>query len=86
MNISNLTLEEIEDLDRQMKELEPKLHEAGRIYDEICEQYKKLLYKRYPERQEECMKQILYDAYKKSPRTIEQILAYMAGTDPEDIW
>lgn len=86
IKLNNLTPEEIEDLDRQLKELEPKLHEAGRIYDEICEQYKQLLYKRYPERQEEYMKQILYDAYKKSPRTIEQILAYMAGTDPEDIW
>ena len=72
-SLKELTKEEIEALDRQMKELEPKLHEAGRIYDEICEQYRDLIEKRYPERKEDRMKEMLYDAYKKSNRSLEQI-------------
>lgn len=84
--LPTLTPKEISQLDRQLAKLETKVKEAGDKYDALCEHYMQLFLKRHPEKQEDRMKQILYDAYKKSERSLEQILAYMAGTDPEDIW
>ena len=83
--INTLTQKEIETLDRKMERLQPKMVAAKQKYDALITQYAELFEKRHPEKKEERVKETLYQAYQNSPRSLDQILAYMAG-DEEDDW
>ncbi len=71
-----MTSKEIAALDKKIEKLKPKLHKAGEEYDSLCEQMPALLEQRYPGRKEEAVKQRLYDAYKKSGKTLDLIIDF----------
>lgn len=71
-------------LDRKLETLEPKLHKAKQQYDALVDEYKELWDKRYPEKQQEYVKETLYKAYLHSQRSLEDVLIYMAMPDVED--
>ena len=80
-----LSQEEKDALDRQMKRLEPRIFDAKHEYDELVSQYVELQEKRYPEKREERIKETLFQAYQNSNLSLDQILAYMAGEE-DDYW
>lgn len=71
-------------LDRKLEALEPKLHKAKQQYDALVDEYKELWDKRYPEKQQEYVKETLYKVYHHSQRSLEDVLIYMAMPDVED--
>ncbi len=81
--ITNLSQKEKYTLDRQLARLQPKVIDAKHKYEALVSQYVELLDKRHPEKAEERLKETLFQAYQKSPRSLEQILAYMAGENVE---
>ena len=80
---NTLSQKEKNKLDRQMERLEPKLETAKQKYDTILSRYKELFDKRHPEKKAERIKETLYQAYRESRHSLDQILAYMAGEDDE---
>ena len=81
--MSELSQNEKDKLDRQMKSLEPEIIDAKHKYEELVSQYQDLLERRYPEKREERIKETLFQAYKNSDKTLNQILAIIAGDDDE---
>ena len=81
--MSELSQNEKDELDRQMKSLEPEIIDAKHKYEELVSQYQDLLERRYPEKREERIKETLFQAYKNSDKTLDQILAIIAGDDDE---
>ena len=61
-----------------MEHLEPKLEAAKQKYDTILSRYKELFDKRHLEKKAERIKETLYQAYRESRYSLDQILAYMA--------
>lgn len=82
-NASELSEKEKMGLERKMELLKPKMAKAKQQYDALTSQYRELLELRYPERKEERVKDTLYRAFCESDKTLEEILAYMAGEDGE---
>lgn len=78
-NVPELSDQEKKALEQEMEQLEPRMFKAKKEYEAIVAQYAKLLERRYPEREEERIKDTLYKAYQKSERTLEEILAYITG-------
>ena len=86
MNIqkqNELSQKEKDVLDRQMERMQPKIADAKHKYDELVSEYARLQEKRHPEKTAERIKEMLYQADQKGNRSLEQILAYMAGEDDE---
>ena len=81
--MSELSQNEKDELDRQMKSLELEIIDAKHKYEELVSQYQDLLERRYPEKREERIKETLFQAYKNSDKTLDQILAIIAGDDDE---
>ena len=81
--MSELSQNEKDKLDRQMKSLELEIIDAKHKYEELVSQYQDLLERRYPEKREERIKETLFQAYKNSDKTLDQILAIIAGDDDE---
>ncbi len=81
MKSNGLSQKEKDALDRQMEQLQPKMIEAKHKYDALVSQYAELQEKRYPEKTEAHIKETLYQAYQNSNRSLDQILAYMAGEE-----
>ena len=79
--VTGLSKKEMDTLDHQLERLQTKIIEAKHKYDALVSQYSELLDKRHPEKTEERIKETLFQAYQDSPRSLEQILAYMAGED-----
>jgi ribosomal protein S4 len=73
-------------LDRKIGQLKRKVSETREAYDALVEELEQLLLKRYPERKEENIKKTLYAAYRKSHRSMEEILAFMEGRDDDIDW
>ena len=48
-------------------------------------QYAELFALRYPEKTEKMIKDALYNAYRVRDRTLEQVIAFMAGDFDEDM-
>ncbi len=88
MDQSNgLTPEEIASLDKKIASLESKVFKAKEDYDELIEQLSELVRQRYPERQEEAVKDRLYKAYKRSGKSIDFIIDFIENADDEeDFW
>ena len=63
---------------------EQKLLKAKREYDALLEQMNELLIQRYPERQEEQIKDRLYKAYQHSNKSIDFIIDFIENADDED--
>ena len=58
-----------------------RYHERKHKYDELVSQYSELLEKRHPEKKEERIKEELFNAYRNSNRSLDQILSFMAGEE-----
>lgn len=82
--IPQLPEKEKEELDRKLQALEPKIQKAKQQYDALIDEYKELWDKRHPEKQQEYVKETLYQAYLHSQRSLEQVLIYMNMPDAED--
>ena len=72
-------------LDRKIERLETKIVEVKHNYDELLSQYTELSELRHPEKKRERIKETLYSAYCKSNRSLDEILAFMAGDFDEDM-
>ena len=70
--------------DRKIEKLGSKVSEAKREYDTLLEQMSELLEQRYPERREEAIKERLYEAYKRSGKTVDFIIDFIDNADDED--
>ena len=82
--IPKLPEKEQKALDRKLAALEPKLQKAKEQYDTLADEYKELWDKRHPEKQQEYVKETLYQAYLHSQRSLEEVLIYMAMPDVKD--
>lgn len=80
-----LSQKEKDSLDKQLARLEPKIVDAKHKYEDLVSQYSELLEKRHPEKREERIKEALFNAYKNSNRSLDQILSFMAS-DEWDGW
>lgn len=82
-----LTHKEIETLDKKIEALEPKISKAKKEYDGLVNQLSELLSQRYPERKEEAIKNRLYEAYKRSNKTVDFIIDFIEhAPDEDDFW
>ncbi len=79
-----MTKEEIVALDKEIAILEEKVAQAHSTYDGLADQLHALLLKRYPERQEDAIKNRLYDAYRKSGKSLDFIIDFIEHADNED--
>ena len=64
----------IEALDNKIEKLQVKIMKKNEELDPLIEELKVLLEERHPERKVERIKQELYDAYRKSDKTVEEII------------
>ena len=76
-----LSQKEKDSLDKQLARLEPKIVDAKHKYKDLVSQYSELLEKRHPEKREERIKEALFNAYKNSNRSLDQILSFMASDE-----
>ena len=79
-----MTKEEIAALEKEIAVLEKKVAQAHSTYDDLAGQLHTLLLKRYPERQEDAIKNRLYEAYRKSGKTLDFIIDFIEHADNED--
>ena len=79
-----MTKEEMAALDKEIAALEEKVAQAHSTYDVLVDQLHALLMKRYPERQEKAIKNRLYEAYRKSGKSLDFIIDFMEHADNED--
>ena len=79
-----MTKEEIAVLDKEIAALEEKVVQAHSTYDDLAGQLSALLIKRYPERQADAIKDRLYDAYRKSGKSLDFIIDFIEHADNED--
>ena len=84
MERTPLSEKEIDDMDKQIKNLEDKVYKAKKEYDVLSDQLSDLLIQRYPERQKEYIKDVLYDAYSRSHKPLELIVSYMLNENLDD--
>lgn len=81
---AGLSQKEKDQLDKKLKRLEDKIFEAKHKYDDLLSQYSELLELRHPEKKEERIKETLYRSYLEGGRSLDQVLAYMSGEDPDE--
>lgn len=79
-----MTDKEMEALDKKIEALKPKVFKARDKYDDLLNQMSALFELRYPERKEEAEKERLYQAYKKSGKTMDFIIDFIENADDED--
>ena len=85
--MKSLTDKEIAALDKKIELLTPKVHKAKETYDDLIEQLAALIEARYPERQEEKIKERLYKAYTHSNKDIDFIIDFIENApDEDDYW
>lgn len=84
---TKLTEKEIAALDKKIETLKPKVHKAKETYDTLIEQLASLIEARYPERQEDAVKERLWKAYKNSNKDIDFIIDFIENApDEDDYW
>ena len=64
----------IEALDRKIERLQEKVIKNHKEYSVLAEELSTLLDERHPERKIERVKQVLYDAYVESERSLDEII------------
>lgn len=74
-------------LDKKIEALKPKISKAHKTYEDLLEQMNELLIRRYPERQEDAIKERLWNAYKQSDKDIDFIIDFIENApDEDDFW
>ena len=84
MERKQLSEKETAELDKQIEELQNRVYKAKKEYDSLSDQLSELLIQRYPERQTEYIKDVLYDAYIRSHKSLELIVSYMLNDDLDE--
>lgn len=79
-----MTQKEKDVLDKKIEALKSKISRAKDTYDSLLAEMSELLDKRYPERREEAIKDRLYDAYRRSGKSIDFIIDFIENADDED--
>ena len=79
-----MTKVEMVALDKEIAVLEEKVARAHSTYDDFVEQLHAVLLKRYPERWEDAIKNRLYEAYRRSGKTLDFIIDFIEHADNED--
>ena len=79
-----MTQKEKDVLDKKIEALKSKIFRAKDTYDSLLAEMSELLDKRYPERREEAIKDRLYDAYRRSGKSIDFIIDFIENADDED--
>ena len=79
-----MTQEQKEDLDKKIEALKSEILKAKDTYDLLLDEMSELLDQRYPERREEAIKERLYDAYRRSGKSIDFIIDFIENADDED--
>ena len=79
-----MTQEQKEDLDKKIEALKPEILKAKDTYDLLLDEMSELLDQRYPERREDAIKERLYDAYRRSGKSIDFIIDFIENADDED--
>ena len=72
-----MTEKERQALDKKIEELEKKVSKVHVEYEAMLEELNDLLIQRYPERQEDAIKERLWNAYKKSNKDINFIIDFI---------
>ncbi len=82
-----MTEKERQALDKKIEALEKKVSKVHIEYEAMLEELNDLLIQRYPERQEDAIKERLWKAYKKSNQDIDFIIDFIENSDDEnDFW
>ena len=82
-----MTEKEMAALDKKIKALRLKISKTKDEYDSLVEQLSAMIEQRYPERREEAIKNRLYEAYKKSGKTVDFIIDFIENAkDDDDYW
>ena len=84
MERTPLSEKEIAELDKKIEDLQNKVYKVKKEYDSLTDQLSDLLIRRYPERQAEYIKDVLYDAYSRSHKSLELIVSYMLSENLDD--
>lgn len=71
----------IEALDRKIERLQEKVIKKHKEYSVLAEELSTLLDERHPERKIERVKQMLYDAYVESERSLDEIIDLIRNAD-----
>lgn len=71
----------IEALDRKIERLQEKVIKKHKEYSVLAEELSTLLDERHPERKIERAKQVLYDAYVESERSLDEIIDLIRNAD-----
>ena len=71
----------IEALDRKIERLQEKVIKKHKEYSVLAEELSTLLDERHPERKIERVKQVLYDAYVESERSLDEIIDLIRNAD-----
>ena len=79
-----MTQEQKEDLDKKIEALKSEILKAKDTYDLLLDEMSELLDQRYPERREDAIKERLYDAYRRSGKSIDFIIDFIENADDED--
>lgn len=82
-----MTEKERQALDKKIEALEKKVSKVHIEYEAMLKELNDLLIQRYPERQEEAIKERLWNAYKKSNKNIDFIIDFIENADDvDDFW
>lgn len=84
MECTPLSEKEKAALDKRIEKMQDKVYEAKKKYDALADQLNELLIKRYPERQTEYIKDALYEAYRKSDKSLDLVISYMLNNSKDD--
>ena len=79
-----MTQEQKENLDKKIEALKSEILKAKDTYDLLLDEMSELLDQRYPERREDAIKERLYDAYRRSGKSIDFIIDFIENADDED--
>ncbi len=79
-----MTKEESDELDRRIEELKPEIYRAKKEYDSLIERMSMLIEQRYPERRDDAIKERLFEAYRRSGKSVEFIIDFIENADDED--
>ncbi|MDF1618767.1 hypothetical protein [Petrocella sp. FN5] len=80
-NINEVERKRIAALDKKIERLQEKIVQKHKEYNALTEELQKLLDERYPERNAERVKDVLYDAYQKSDKSLEDVIELIRNTE-----
>lgn len=75
-----MTEDEKRNLDRQIEVLQDEVWRVHDEYEALKNQLMELIERRHPEKKEERIKEQIYEAYRKSEWSLEEVLSFLDGT------